>query len=299
MEDRATFLCGVPFKMRLLTGQVKILSAAMKDVTLQLDGAVQYTRGGKQRVGLQAKIQNKLFPFRYQTSPLLLANRREGKKGRFKYTVFDFDYKSNLDPQMAIKCRDQLEEADEQVASLLYDNRELIWPGEALSASEIADRYQGFTKDRVWKPPPLPIAQPPQEALEDAVIIDPEGENPKLVYEPGLKKGDGKGSSKKRKAEEQEVDKSESTEIISFPAQLSIFPRTTKKTPCKVFSVDQKPLTLQALSPGLEIVSVFDISLVFVKDVIQLSCTGLQFNIKEDHREILSYLATDPYLPES
>ncbi len=303
MEEKPTFLFGASFKTRLPTGQTTVLVATMKDVGIVLDGAPTKQKNGKKRLALQAKIAGKLYPLHYQSSPFIVSTKQDMSKGRFKYTVVDFEYKSELDAYSASKCRTDLEEMDAKIRTLLWKHRSAIWPlDENITKENVYERYQGFTQERIWIPPPQPIDEEPSNALDEAVIEDADGENPKLVYEPGMKKRSPK-ESKKRKAPEPEIEEPVEEPVeekaIHFPPKLRIFPRAAKNGMCKVYSHDNKPLLLSSVSAGLEVVPIFDIGLLITDGKVQPSCTGLQFTLKEDHRAPSNLAASAAFVGET
>lgn len=302
MEEKASFLFGATFKTRLPTGPTTILSATMNYVKLGIESGPTKTKSGKQTILLQAKIGGKDYPLRYQTAPFIISGKQELKKKHFKFSIVDFEYKSNLSSASAAKCRTDLELLDTKIIQLLIKHKIAIWPKEDLSNDEVAGKYQGFMKDRLWTPPEHRLDNSPQHSVDDsmdeAVIEDPDSENPKLVYEPGVKKIEKK-ENRKRKAEEAELEEPSTDKFIIFPPKLRIFPRSSKAGPCKIIGQDGSPLLLSALSVGLEVVAVFDISLTISDGMVQPSCTGLQFTIKEDHREPASFAASDAYVGES
>lgn len=290
MDEKGAFVHGVTFKTRFPDGGYKTLAAPVSNVTL-ISGGITTGRKGKKKMALMAKIGNKKHTLRYQTPPLTLSKKREIKKWKSIFTVLDWDYLSQLDPLACAKCKQELADLDKKAVSLIYANATTLWPDEEITFMMATERYEGFTTPRKWTPPPAPAtesgeASEPRDNLKDAIIEDIDSNDPKLVYEP-------KGESKKRK----QMDEQPTT--MEFPAQLSIFPSSKKDKPCKVFSMDGKAVLLSSVTTGIEASNVFEIGLVEDNGKVQVSCTGLQINLKEDHREPSSYLAQSFYVPDN
>ena len=285
MGDKATFLCGVSFKTRFPNGEDKILVAPVSAVELVLLGDPVIGKKGKKRFTIGATIADKVYPLRFEAPPLLLVQKREIRKGKFRCNILDFSYTSNLCPTSALHCFKELTALDQKIRNLIHENQEIFFSETNLDYDDITQRYQGFTTTRKWTPPPPESG--PADGFQSATIENADGDLPKLVYEV-------KGESKKRKFVEE--DPSESLPM-EFPAQLSIFPSSKKPNFCKVFTMDGKVALLTALTPGLEASPVFDVQLTEEQQKVQLSLTGLQITMKEDHRKVASYSASDVYKP--
>jgi hypothetical protein len=295
MEEKASFICGVTFKTRFPDGEYKILAAPVARVQLAINGGITAGRTGRKQICLNAKVGAKKYPLRFQTTPLILAKKRDIRKGKFQCTVLDFDYLSQLDAEGASRCKTELGTLDEKLIELIDENSKRIWPDEDLEKEEIRSRYEGFTTVRKWTPPP-PEPTPAEgfSGLVDAVIedIDADGMCGKFVCEPKEAK-EGKGESKKRK----QMDNPVAPKVMEFPAQLSIFPRAKKEALCKITSMAGKPVLLSTLPVGIEAIQVFEIGLMEENGKIKPSCTGLEINLKEDHREPSSFVAKGMFVP--
>jgi len=302
MDEKAAFICGATFKTRFPDGEYKILAAPISTVDLVPNGIIP-KKNKRQQINLLAKIGGKKYPLRFQTTPLILSKKRPISKGKFQFTVLDFDYASQLDPDGANKTKNELKLLDNKIIDFLNISAKKIWPDKDLCYEEIVASYEGFTSVRKWTP--TQSAQPqvePQESVADAIIEDIDGDL-KLVYEQKEVKVDGGGKfsyeptglkiePKKRKQMEPETP-----QTIEYPPQLTIFPRSKKEQLCKVLTLTGKPVMLSALTQGLESVQVFEICLIEDAGKIKPSCTGIEINLKEDHREPSSHVAKSVYVP--
>ena len=278
---------GVNVTRRLSATTTLSVCVPLKDCAFVIGPDLEKLKEDKFNLPIEVVFQGSKYPPRFQSPPLTLSKFKQITKLGYGFAVMNFDYKSAINRGAASKWRLHMAGVDSKILAWLVENRKTVWPEVDLTPEQVEERYSGLATQRKWeKPVDAAVPVLPQSGEKNMLLKETEdGKSFTLVEAEAASE---EPTPKKRKCADAKADShdivgaGEGKQVFEYPPQYTIFPALRGKVfTARCTGIDGKPLKINSLQEGAEVVTVADLRLGVRGGRVYASLTGHRFKVKQ------------------